>query len=104
MAVLTLAWLPVLIVPLVVPLHGSVAETFDLIDYSIWALFAVECFVKLYLSPRRWQFFRTHLLDLLIVAVPMFRSLRCTAGRWRWPAWPGLARFSSTVLSGFGPS
>lgn len=76
MAILTLAWLPVLIIPLVVPLHGSVAETFDLIDYFIWALFSVEYFVKLYLSRRRWQFFRTHLLDLLIVAVPMFRPLR----------------------------
>jgi voltage-gated potassium channel len=76
MAVITLAWLPVLIVPLVVPLHGTVAETFDAIDYFIWALFSVEYVVKLYLSPRRWRYFRTHLLDLLIVAVPMFRPLR----------------------------
>lgn len=76
MAVITLAWLPVLIVPLVIPLHGSVAEAFDAVDYFIWALFAVEYFVKLYLCPSRWTFFRTHLLDLLIVAVPMFRPLR----------------------------
>ena len=71
-----LAWLPVLIVPLVVPLHGTMAETFDAIDYFIWALFSVEYVVKLYLSPSRWYFFKTHLLDLFVVAVPMFRPLR----------------------------
>ncbi len=36
--VVTIAWLPVLIVPLVHPVHGSVAETFAVIDYMIWAL------------------------------------------------------------------
>ena len=76
MAVITLAWLPILIIPLVAPLHGTVAEAFDAVDYFIWALFAVEYFVKLVLAPSRWTFFRTHLLDLLIVAVPMFRPLR----------------------------
>jgi voltage-gated potassium channel len=76
MAVITLAWVPVLIIPLVVPLHGTMAEAFDGIDYFIWALFSVEYVVKLYLSPSRWYFFKTHLLDLLVVAVPMFRPLR----------------------------
>ena len=76
MLVITLLWLPVLIVPLVVPLHGAMAETFATIDYTVWAFFALEYIVKFSLAPRRDYFFRTHLLDLLIVAVPFFRPLR----------------------------
>jgi voltage-gated potassium channel len=76
MLVVTLLWLPVLIVPLVVQLHGSMAETFATIDYTVWALFALEYVIKFSLAPRRGYFVRTHLLDLLIVAVPFFRPLR----------------------------
>lgn len=76
MLVITLLWLPVLIVPLVVRLHGSMAETFATIDYTVWALFALEYVIKLSLAPRRGHFVKTHLLDLLIVAVPFFRPLR----------------------------
>ncbi len=76
MLVVTLLWLPVLVVPLVVQLHGSMAETFATIDYMVWALFALEYIIKLSLAPQRGHFIRTHLLDLLIVAVPFFRPLR----------------------------
>jgi voltage-gated potassium channel len=76
MMVLTILWLPVLIVPLVWPVHGDVAETLAIIDYSVWALFAVEYAVKLWLAPTRWEFVKHHKLDLLIVAVPFFRPLR----------------------------
>ena len=74
--VITILWLPVLIVPLVRPVHGAAAETLAVIDYMVWALFALEYVIKLYLAPSRWQFVRTHILDLLIVAVPFFRPLR----------------------------
>ena len=74
--VITILWLPVLILPLVHPVHGSVAETLAVIDYMVWALFALEYVIKLYLAPNRWRFVRTHILDLLIVAVPFFRPLR----------------------------
>lgn len=76
MAILTLLWLPVLIIPLVVRLHGPVATTFDMIDYAVWALFAVEYLAKLWLSPSRPGFIKTHPLDLVVVAIPIFRPLR----------------------------
>ncbi len=79
LTVITILWLPVLIVPLITPVHGTIAETFAVIDYMVWALFAVEYLIKLYLSPSRAHFFKTHILDLLIVAVPFFRPAR--AGR-----------------------
>jgi voltage-gated potassium channel len=77
--VLTILWIPILIVPLVHPIHGAMAETFAVIDYTVWALFVLEYLMKLFLAPSRSRFFRTHILDLLIVAVPFFRPAR--AGR-----------------------
>ena len=46
-------WLPVLIIPLVTPVHGSVATTFAIIDYAVWALFAFEYLIKFGLAPNR---------------------------------------------------
>jgi voltage-gated potassium channel len=74
--VVTILWIPVLVVPLVRPVHGELASTLTVIDYMVWALFALEYLIKFYLAPSRWKFVGTHILDLLIVAVPFFRPLR----------------------------
>jgi voltage-gated potassium channel len=76
MLVITILWLPVLIVPLIVPLSGATAATFLFVDLTVWALFAIEYFVKLYLATDRWRFVKTHVLDLIIVVVPFLRPLR----------------------------
>lgn len=76
MTVLALLWLPVLVVPFVTQLHGAVALTFAVLDYFVWAAFGVEYAVKLWLAVDRGAFFRHHLLDLVIVAVPLLRPLR----------------------------
>jgi voltage-gated potassium channel len=76
MMVLALAWLPVLVIPLVTQLHGAVALTFAVIDYAIWAAFALEYLVKLRLAVNKWHFVGHHLLDLAMVAVPILRPLR----------------------------
>jgi voltage-gated potassium channel len=41
-----------------------------------WALFGLDYVVRIALARRRWRFVRTHLLDLVILALPMFRQLR----------------------------
>jgi len=41
LTVISIAWLPILIIPLAVQLHGSVASSFDVIDYVVWAMFVV---------------------------------------------------------------
>jgi voltage-gated potassium channel len=74
--VISIAWLPILIVPLATHLRGSTARAFDLIDYVVWALFAIEYLSKLYLAPSRKRFFTTHLLDLAIVVLPFLRPIR----------------------------
>ena len=76
LTVLALLWLPVLVVPLVVHLAPTVAHTFAAVDYFVWAMFAVEYLVKLYLSPSRAAFARHHLVDLAVVVVPLLRPLR----------------------------
>jgi voltage-gated potassium channel len=55
------------------------AATTTLIDVAltaIWAIFAVDYLVRLGLARRRLRFVRTHLLDLAILLLPMFRQLR----------------------------
>jgi voltage-gated potassium channel len=51
----------------------------ELIDFGLtamWAMFGVDYLVRLGLAPDRWRFVRTHLLDLLILLLPMARPLR----------------------------
>lgn len=42
----------------------------------IWAAFAIDYIARLALVADRWQFTRTHKLDLLMVLLPMLRTLR----------------------------
>jgi voltage-gated potassium channel len=42
----------------------------------LWVLFALDLIFRLSLSPRRWYFIKTHLLDVITVVVPQFRALR----------------------------
>ena len=76
MTALALLWLPVLVIPLATQLHGSVALTFAVIDYVVWAAFAVEYAIKLRLAVDRRRFVTTHALDLAVIAVPILRPLR----------------------------
>ncbi|AQP47964.1 ion transporter [Tessaracoccus aquimaris] len=44
--------------------------------WGTWALFLVDYIVRLSLAENRWRWFRAHLLDLAVVALPMLRPLR----------------------------
>jgi len=76
MVVLAILWLPVLIIPYVVHLSPAWRKSCAVIDFTVWALFAAEYVIKLVLSPTRWKFVRTHVLDLIVVVVPFLRPLR----------------------------
>ncbi|GAA3218625.1 potassium channel family protein [Pseudonocardia petroleophila] len=43
---------------------------------GVWALFGLDYLVRISLAHDRWRFVRTHLLDLAILLLPMFRQLR----------------------------
>jgi voltage-gated potassium channel len=76
MTVLSVLWLPVLIIPFVGHPAAGLAEALNDIDYLVWALFVVEYLVKLYLVPARGHYVRHHLLDLVVICVPFLRPLR----------------------------
>lgn len=62
--------------PVVDPGLGSTARTVCwALSVATWVVFAVDFVARLLLSRRRWEFVRSHPLDLLVVAVPMLRPL-----------------------------
>ena len=56
-------------------LPGSLDRTCRLVNYAVWAVFAVDYATRLGLA-RRWRYFWTHLHDLAMVALPVLRPLR----------------------------
>jgi voltage-gated potassium channel len=56
--------------------HGHAAWLLWLVNWVAWGLFVLDYLVRLYLAPNRREWFRHHLLDLLVVALPLMRPLR----------------------------
>ncbi|WTW99779.1 potassium channel family protein [Streptomycetaceae bacterium NBC_01309] len=52
------------------------AQPVLLVEYGVWAAFLADYLVRLRLSGDRWQFVRSHPLDLAAVALPAMRVLR----------------------------
>jgi voltage-gated potassium channel len=57
----------------ITPLGRTVLEV---VLTGTWAIFGLDYLVRIALARRKWRYIRTHLLDLLILALPMFRQLR----------------------------
>jgi voltage-gated potassium channel len=57
-------------------LSGDTALIANIVMWVIWALFLADYIVRVALAPRTWNWIVTHLFDLLIVVLPMFRPLR----------------------------
>lgn len=76
MLILSVAILPLLGIPLFVELSPATETTFFALDWIIWAAFALEYGIRLYLAPAKWTFVRHHVVDLILVAIPFLRPLR----------------------------
>lgn len=74
--ILSIALIPVLIIPLVVHLSKGWTSTVDDLDLVFWGIFTLEYLTMLFLSMKRWHYVRTHLLELLLVCLPLLRPLR----------------------------
>ena len=74
--ILSLAMIPVLVLPVVVHLSPGWSQTLDDLDYVIWGAFVLEYVIMLALAASRWHYIRTHVIDLLLVTLPMLRPLR----------------------------
>jgi len=73
---LALIFLFVLLLPLVADLTPVEQTELLVANVVIWAAFAVDYFARLYLARDRRSFVRTHIVDLIVVAVPFLRPLR----------------------------
>lgn len=76
MLVLSLAIVPLLVVPLVADLSPSTESVFFTLDWIIWAIFALEYGIRLYLAPAKGRFVRSNVIDLVVVVIPFLRPLR----------------------------
>ena len=65
---LALIFLAVLLIPLAVHLTPREQAAFLVANILIWAAFAIDYFVRLYLAPARGRFVRTHVLDFIVVS------------------------------------
>jgi voltage-gated potassium channel len=74
--VLAVLMIPVLLGPILFRIPENLDALFGAADWFIWAIFAGDYFVRLYLSPSRWRYVRTHVPDLVIVVIPFLRPLR----------------------------
>lgn len=74
--ILGLAFLVVTLLPLAAPISPEAQSVLDWLNWTLWAAFAIDYFTRLWLAIDRWHFVKTHILDLIIVAVPPFRLLR----------------------------
>jgi voltage-gated potassium channel len=74
--VLSFLYIGVLIVPMAVHLPGNAAEVLRYVDWSIWAIFAVEFLLRLSIAPGKTQFLRANLFDAAIVFLPFLRPFR----------------------------
>ncbi len=76
MMVLVLVMIVTIIIPLVVHLPDETHLTLEIIDWIIWAIFALELSIRTYLSPKRLIYLRNNWLDLLVVLLPILRIFR----------------------------
>lgn len=76
MLVLVVIMVVTLILPLVSPLPDSAHQVLEIIDWIIWAIFALELSIRTYLSPRKLPYLRTNWIDVLVVLLPVLRIFR----------------------------
>lgn len=77
--VLALLFVGVLVLPLAVDLRSPYDALVRVANVLIWAAFALDYVVRLCLARDRRHYVRTHVVDLLVVLVPLLRPLRAFA-------------------------
>lgn len=76
MLVLVLVMIVTLIVPLVVHLPESTHQVLEMIDWVIWALFALELSIRVYLADKKIAYLKKNWVDVIVVALPLLRVFR----------------------------
>jgi voltage-gated potassium channel len=48
----------------------------SVVTWAVWAVFVLDYVVRLVQAEQRWRWFLRHLLDLIVIALPILRPLR----------------------------
>jgi voltage-gated potassium channel len=73
---LALAIVPLFLIPFFFNFGSTADNAFMAVDWTIWAVFAVDLTIRVYLAEHRPRYLRSHWYDVLIVALPFLRPLR----------------------------
>ncbi|MGH3566200.1 MAG: potassium channel family protein [Pseudonocardia sp.] len=57
-------------------LSGTATAALEVALTGVWVVFGIDYLVRIGLARRKWRYVGTHLLDLAILVLPMFRQLR----------------------------
>lgn len=76
MLVLSLLFVPVMVVPLVFELDPATEAVLTGFGFATWVAFAAEYLIRLYLAPIRGAFVKSNMLELVVIAVPFLRPIR----------------------------
>jgi len=76
MVLLSIVFLFAVAIPELIPVPPDVDEMLEGVNWLIWAIFAFELGLMTYLAPNRWQYLRSHWIDVLTVVVPFLRPFR----------------------------
>lgn len=74
--VLALLMIPIIIAPEVVSLSAEETTLLDTADWFIYAIFALDFTIKIYLAPSALRHIRENWIDLFVLALPLLRPLR----------------------------
>jgi voltage-gated potassium channel len=74
--IMALAIIPIIVLPLVVDLSSAAQASLTAADWMIWATFAIEYSIRIFLAPRKWHFLKHNVIDTLVVVVPFAQPLR----------------------------
>ena len=58
------------------PTSGNIKGICTVINYSTWAIFALDYGIQMKLAPDNKKFFESNIFELLLVILPFFRPLR----------------------------
>ena len=76
MLILSICFVPVLIIPMLLDLTPKELEIVRIWDHALWGVFVMEYTARFYLARNRLRFVFGNLIDLAIIALPLLRPLR----------------------------
>ncbi|HQE30426.1 MAG TPA: ion channel [Propionibacteriaceae bacterium] len=57
-------------------IDANLLTVLDALSWTVWAAFAVDFAIRLWLADQRWRYAQKHWYDVALIAIPMLRPLR----------------------------